>query len=526
MQPCADTDGLPGVNLLRDAFFSIARADGATTLSLPALLAVLLSPSGGVLRLRRLTAEQHGPVWRFLVRCAAEVVYRLKLPRPLPALDVSELAERIAEVLAERAGGPGAWDLYQPNVGLPAFLQPPVPGGGPPESADFRLDTTARLSLAMGGKNHERKLGAGGSLDAELLVYALIVFQSGSIYTKGNRASQLMGSATGKGSGMPYVGAWLPGALDATFRHDVEALLREWDAVRRDHGLRGDVWALWTVPWDGETSLTNAGLDPAFIPCARIVRVGAPEADGRWCSLWYRPTEKPRVTDVTNGSGLGDPFLPLVPHPKEPGRHKVRGTMPTGYRYDEVVRLLIGDPKQPSVRPASVDALFGARPADGARVRFEGMAFDQGKTLGFHRREVLVPTASYDDVNDVRIVQGLHEQYMHVVANAVNALRAAARLLLLGSAKPNRHAAAKTNGGAQALQAAVDAEYVERLLAAARAVRDDGDEARGVATWRERVAVLAERAFRETSGAIPVSTNARWEREVRAEAYLKSKLRA
>lgn len=510
------TRGMP--NVLATPMFTVRDGAGTVRIALPALLARLFTPSS-VRGLPRLTAEQHGPVWRFLVRCGAEALHALG--RVLPAVDAApqRMADDIARTLAERAGGASAWELYQPDIGRAAFLQPPVPGGGRADDAGYRPATVARLSLAVGGKNHERKADADRALDDESLVFALITFQSGAIYTKGNYAAPLMGSASGKGSGMPYVGGRLRGALDATFRHDVAVLLDGWDTVRRERGLRGTVWALWAEPWDGELSLPSERLDPAFIPCARLVRVGAPNPDGSWSSVWYRSTKQARVRDATDGSGLGDPFLPLVPNPKRPGDHKARGTMSTGYRYDEVFRLLFDDASRPS---PSIAGLLNARPPEGARLRFEGMAFDQGKTLGFHQRDVLVPAGNYFDFDAPDHVRALHTQFLQVAKNAQSALRAAARILLLGTPKPDRHAAAKTDAGAQALQHVVDAAYIDHLLAAARRARA-GDE-RGVDAWRAWVRDAAMMAFERARHAIPTSTSTRWQREVSADAYLRRKL--
>jgi CRISPR system Cascade subunit CasA len=523
LSPSDDPPG-GGPNVLSDPLFTVDCGDRMERLALPALLARLLTPESGVRRLARLAAEQHGPVWRFLVRCGAEALHALGRPLPAPGTASDAVAREVASVLAARAGGLPAWGLHEPDVGRPAFLQPPLPNVGEPAAAGYKPTTVARLTLAVGGKNHERKADSGRVLDAESLVAALITFQGGAIYTKGNYASQLMGSGSGKGSGSPYVGARLAGTLDVTFRHDVQTVLAEWETVRRERGLRGGVWALWTVPWDGESSISVETLDPAFIPCARLVRVGAPDADGRWSSAWYRSTTKARVSDPTEGSGLGDPFLPLVSHPKRPGDRKARGTMGTGYRYDEVVRLLFGDSARPGAPSPSVAALLDTRPPDGARIRFEGMAFDQGKTLGFHHREILVPAGNYLDFEDGGEIRALHADFLQVVKDAQAALRAAARILLLGSPKPNRHAAAKTEAGAQTLQSAVDAVYVDRLLAAARAAR--AGDANSVDAWRAWVREQALRAFEQTRHAVPTPTSTRYQREVSAEAYLRRKLAA
>ncbi|MCU0623517.1 MAG: hypothetical protein MUF53_06575 [Gemmatimonadaceae bacterium] len=492
-------------------------------LSLAELLAQLLTTSK-IERLERVPAEQYGLVWRFLVRSTAQALHDLGGGVPAATTDADALAGRIADALERTAGGANAFALFNPQYDRPAFLQPPLASAAEPKANDYRRDAPSRLIIAVGSKHHERKVGAGRLLDMESLAYALIAHQLGVIFVKGSYASQLAGSATGKGSGTPYMGVRLPGALDRTFRHDVATLLDTWRDVERERGLKGDVWALWTLPWDGTSSLGSEKLTPAFIPCARLIRLGSPRVDGLFDTVWFKPTKAKRVEDRTEGSGLGDPFLPLVPNPKRAGDMKARGAMETGYRYDEVVRLLFGG-EEGTARPSpTVASMLSENAPGGVRVVFEGMAFDQGKTLGFHRRELLLPEGNLLDLREPDLVRSIHGEYLRVVKDAQAALRGAARILLNGAPKPREGDKAKIDAGAQALQRHVDDIYPDALLEAAREKRGGVED---VSTrWVERIRGLALEVHREAQSMLPVPATRRLQREVEAESYLRRKLPA
>lgn len=517
------TPALPvaGPDILHEAVLTLETRAGTRRLGLSSLLAHLLTNSDAV-ALPRIPIDQHGPVWRFLVRSAAQALHDLRSGLPEPKGDCDALAALLASALGAAAGADGAFMLYNPIGGGPAFLQPPVAGGANPAEAGYQKGSAARLALAVGGKNHERKKETDRSLSAEALIYALIAYQSGVIYTKGNYAAQLMGSATGKGAGMPFMGVRFDGPLERSFRHDVAVMLDRWEDVRRERGLAGTVWALWTLPWDGEVALGSEQLTPGFIPCARLVRIDSADADGRYGDVWFMPSRKARVEDRTQGSGLGDPFLPQVPHPKRPGDYKARGTMGTGYRYDEVARLLFGGEDGRGRPSPSVAAVLDAVDAGTVRVIFEGMAFDQGKTLGFHRREVLLPEGNLLDLREPDLLREMHGAFLRHVKEAQGALRGAARILLQGVPRKRPGDEAKAEFGATALQHAVDDVYLDALLEAVR--RHRSGDASGLEDWAGRVRDMALAVFEQTKASLPTPSTQRLRRQIDAESFLRRKL--
>jgi hypothetical protein len=508
-----------GPDVLADLLFTVA--PGGERLPLPGLLARLLA-GGEVEAFPRVTPEQQGQWWRFLVRCAAKALREIgasvaSAQRQQPG----ELEERIGDLLRSLAPD-GAWALYQPDPARPGFLQTPTPDGkSPGKGNNYGERSVSLLTSAIGSKQHERKSDVARELTVEEVVYALVEYQLSAIFGgRGNYESQLMGSRSGAGSGTPFMGARIGDSNGQTFRHDVQVLLDRWPETA--HELAGGVWALWAESWDGKGQLASERLDPAFIPLARMVRLDPP-ADGLFRTLQFRPTDTGRVRDHTNGGRLGDLFTPLVPDPKT-GELKVRGTLGTGYPYAEVVRLLGGDSTReghpsPSVRALAVT---GDDARADLRVVFEGTAYEQGKTGGFHRREVLLPPNGADILADPAPLRVAHAQMMQHVADTKKALRGAARIVLSGSPRPREGDATKIDAPAALLDQRVDTAYLEHLWRAAAAVARD--DAEWIHSWTEWLSDQALDVFRASLAMLPSSTGRRLEREVSAEAYLRGKL--
>ncbi|HET8656966.1 MAG TPA: hypothetical protein VFL93_15685 [Longimicrobiaceae bacterium] len=469
-----------------------------------------------------LAAEQQSHFWRFLVRCAAKALHEMGISvREANGRPGGTLEQEIAAVLAGLAPE-GAWILYQPDPVTPGFLQIPTPDGqSPGKGNNYGARSLGLLTSVLGGKNHERKSDVARELTPEQTVYAVIEYQLSAVFGgRGNYETQLLGSRSGAGSGVPFMGARIGDSYEESFRHDVGVLLDGWAESARQLG--GDTWALWAEPWDGRSQLGSERLDPAFIPIARMIRLDAPR-DGRFHGVWFRPTDVGRVRDHTDGGVLGDPLTPLVPDPKT-GSPKVRGALRKGYDYTEVVRLLFGSPDlggtpSPSVR---VLAARGDDQRTDLRVVFEGTAYEQGKTGGFHHREVLLPPSGTDWISDPAPVRLAHERMLQDVRDAKGALRGSARILLNGELRKREGDAAKTDAFAALLEQRVNASYLGHLWNAAAAI-ERGEEGWS-APWAEWLSYEAIEIFRSSLGLLPSSTGRRFEREISAEQYLQYKL--
>jgi hypothetical protein len=493
------------MNVLTDPLIAVRVAEQSLLLPLPEVILGLWE--GAVTGLPGPTSIQRQYLWRLLVRCAAHA----------RDADVRLLedAGALRQFLAAAAGGLAAWALHREDDG-PAFLQVParMEGAGP---VGFRADDLSRLSIVPGDKNHEFKRGVLSALPGPEVLLALVECQFGAIYTKGNYESQIMAGGSGKGSGSPFMAPWWPD-LRRTFRTHVEASCEHAEYAREVLGLIGSIWALWTESWeDDAASVPAQRLTPHFIPLARQIRLHAPDDSGLYSRLWIRPTRARRVTDHTAGSGLGDPFTPFVG--KGEG-WKVRGVMQDGFHYREIARLLLRSTVEsgPNGRP-SFAVEYAARATDDALlpVQLEGMAFDQGKTVGFHRRLVNVPT---DVVVDPEPVSILVVGMLQDARIAERALVSAIRVWMNGSRKPTAGDRALMERLRQGLTTSIDEAFVE-LMPTLRALKLDEDLEPRRSAWRLRLEALSARALRRVFESTPVPSASRYERHVAAFAKLR-----
>lgn len=514
------------MNVLTDEVFTVRLGAEETTLSLSTLLARLLT-GPDVDAFPGLAADQRGYWWRFLVRCGARALRTAGWTvEQVAGMSGADVGAGIEMALLEHTDT-GDWELHQADPARPGFLQPPTFGGGLPEDG-YREETTALLTAILGTKGHERKADVARELDAEATAFALIEYQSGVVFGgRGNYESQLMGSRSGAGSGTPFVGAWIDRSYVRTFHHDVTVLLDRWDTVHDDLGLQGDVWALWTVPWDGEHALPATTLDPAFIPTARLVRLGPPR-DGLYHRVWFQNSGGSRVADHTDGGHLGDPFTPLIPDPKK-GHLKVRGTLEKGYDYVEVVRLLFPQDRDDAVRAPSVDAAFRSPPLADVEldVILEGTAFEQGKTRGYHRRVVRLPRGPVRTGLLGHRFEPIHQAHglmLERTGQAKRVLRSALAIILTGEPRARDDDRRKLATHMNHFEEAVDRVYLEELFAAAaRLQAGESDWLRPYTEWLFRTVVddLFPRGLR----ALPRSTGRQMEEEVRAGWYLRGRLK-
>src|SRR5690606_8616849 len=103
-----------------------------------------------ILGFPNLTPIQRSYWYRFLVRCAAKALHELRMDvHTASGIAAAELGERITSALLKASGGEEAWRLYQPDPKLPGFLQPPTPGGGPPEQS-YAENFVSLLTSAIG----------------------------------------------------------------------------------------------------------------------------------------------------------------------------------------------------------------------------------------------------------------------------------------------------------------------------------------------------------------------------------------
>ena len=497
-------------NLLDDPLFDVT-VDGAVgSLTLPELIIGLRDAR--VTALRGVSAVQRQFVWRLVVRCAV----RASAEVPLSELTVAEVRERLAASTPDV----DCWALYRKDAGA-AFLQVPLAAPTPAE-AGYKPEDLSRLTIIPGGKNHEFKRGVAARLSPCDTLNALVEYQFGSIFTKGNYASQIMGSTTGKGSGVPFMAPWWP-SLGVSFLSHVTSSRAHAQFARDVHGMSGAVWALWTLPWSGEADgMPASRLATNFIPLARRVRLDRPADDGMFERLWFAASTGPRVADHTAGSGLGDAFTPFVAREVQT---KVRGVMGTGFDYREVARLLLNAEIEPRGQ-ASFAVLDAVKKSDkeSIPVLMEGVAFDQGKTLGFHQRVIALPRyALLDPEPNARLLDAM----LTDAKSAESALSAAGRIWMSGSARPKKGDRGRVDRCRFFLTERIDRLFFAEVAQLIEAVHLEGTTDRAQDMWRTALLAAARDALDEVMSSTPVPSARRFERaalaaEALTRAFLKS----
>ncbi len=514
------------MNLLEHPLLTVTVGGHPVPLTLPGLLSRLLT-GPDIDGFPHLAAHQRGYLWRFLVRCAARGLRTAgHSVKEAAETEPGTLANRIRKALLDHTDLTD-WALYLADPGRPAFLQPPTPSGKVPERENYEVRSCALLTSLIGKKEFERKSEVNRSLTPEAVVFALIEYQGGVVFGgRKNYESQFMGSRSGAGSGTPFMGAWIGGSHHRTFIHDVGVTLERWDEVARE--LKGEIWALWRESWNGIDPLPSFDLDPSFIPTARLVRLASPK-EQRFDTVWFRLSEGSRVADHTEGGRLGDPFTPLIPDPKK-GHLKVRGTLHTGYHYREVVRLLIPDPENSIQKSPSVESLINCPPPEEENLHavFEGTAFEQGKTRGFHRRTVRLPRKAVREGLLSHRIEPIHEannRMLGATSATRRALRSALSLVLSGSLRGRDSDIEKVAPYLSRLEEEVDRVYLDFLFQAAEDAADQvmDDPTEPFREWLFEV--TTHHVFLEALRSLPRSSGRWFEEEVTAEAYLRGRLR-
>ncbi|WP_430636536.1 hypothetical protein [Sphingomonas hankookensis] len=331
-----------------------------------------------------LRPHQREPWHAFTVQVAALAL----IHAGTDALPAGEAAWRDL-LLALTPDMPEAWELVVDDWSKPALLQPPTVAPADKGAYKNRLPTPDALDMLVTAKNHDlkqaRMVGAGD----EDWLFALVTLQTTEGFLgAGNYGISRMngGFASRMSLGLRPAG----GAGDA-FRRDVERLVA--DARARPTRRTGTA-LLWTVPWDGTSSLDYNKLDELYVEICRRVRlirlttgnVAAATAGSKVSRVAYKKL----------GGNTLDPWAPLTIDTKKDSETyglKVSVT-PTGagFGYRQMANLL--DKTKITLPP-----LAHADPADapdGLSIVAAALVRGQGKTEGLHRRTIRTHGARRD----------------------------------------------------------------------------------------------------------------------------------
>jgi CRISPR system Cascade subunit CasA len=354
-------------NLITDPVFTVDIEGQRECLSLPQVLEALGKESD--LEFAMLRRHQHHAWFAFLVQLAAIVCHRAK--RTEAAMTAADWAEHLLML----AGGEEAWCLVVDDLAKPAFMQPPVPEGTLAVLKNS-ISTPDALDVLIVSRNHDVKRATMVRARTEHWVFALVSLQTMQGFLgPGNYGVSRMngGFASRPGIASVAVDDW-----SGRFAREVPSLLAH------RHKLQDGEWAfdfesgsalLWTLPWDGKTSLSFSQVDPLYIEVCRRIRFdehGARAVGSKMTRI-----------DATDCFGdTGDFWTPLNRESR-----KSLTVSADGFSYKLVSDVAFGadwisSPAQSTEALASSAHLV-------ARVLVRG----QGETKGYHERIIPIPVA-------------------------------------------------------------------------------------------------------------------------------------
>lgn len=271
------------------------------------------------------------------------------------------------------------WQLIVDDPGQPAFMQ--CPAGNALKQHRRRVTTPDDLDLLVTSKNHDVKQAVAAESAPDDWVFALIDLQTmAGFLGAGNYGVSRM---NGGFSARPCLGlAPHDRGLGAHLFHDMQRMLENRPGLLQSYPdyFRPENGAdlLWTVPWDGTTSLELSEVDPYYIEVCRRVRL---RLEGQRIVAWTAGSKKSRVTAKAAHGNVGDFWTPI-----DKGDAKALSLSSTGFRYDRLNKLLF-DGAAYDLPPAMTVAATGK---ERWRVVARGMAGGQGKTDGYHERSDIV----------------------------------------------------------------------------------------------------------------------------------------
>lgn len=359
-------------DLLHQPWFSVLDAGGQLErLDLGEVLARL--GSGEDLEFPSLQAHQEQAWYAFLVQLAALALDR----QDDRALDRE--ATGWQQLVGKLHEDPATWCLVVDDLARPAFFQSPVPEGNL-QGFKRRSASPEILDVLIAAKNHDIKADRfSAPPEPEHWAYALVTLQTMEGFL--GRGNYGIARMNGGFASRPEVALAADLRWPSRFRRDVQVLLEHESLVVGENeydpeGLR----LLWTLPWKGGKgeSLGTRRLHPFFLEVCRRVRLVMADGTVEAC---LTPTEGSRVDAKEQMGNLGDAWTPI--------RKKDQAALTVsdrGFHYRLVQQLLFGD--EYAISPA-----LELRSDDSSSpvAVFRALARGQGKTGGFHQRQIPIP---------------------------------------------------------------------------------------------------------------------------------------
>ena len=400
------------MNVLTERAISV---DDDTRLSLPALLAAMARDE-----IRQFPAMRphQRPAWHmFLVQLAAFAVWTSKCSTvPTNESDWSHLLRMLTPDVPDDA----AWRLVLDDREIPAFLQPPDPGG----LKWTVVPTPDDLDILITSRNHDIKQSIARQSSAEDWLFALVSLQTSAGYDgKGNYGIARM---NGGSSSRPMLGFAPASRRDHRINpsrwwlRDVQQLLAQRKSGLGDtHGRDGGSALLWCLDWREGSQLDLRTLDPWFIDVSRRVRLRKTD-NGLSCIR--ANSKRSRIASKLFKGCVGDPWAPV--HRTE----RKSLTLGSGdFNYKRLSDLMFsGDWERPML------AKLG-HGEDGDDWLLIAEAFSRGnsKTEGFRSRVLPVPSSAVRMFQSPAVAD-LSQQLMFEIREFDEALRNGIAVLAAG----------------------------------------------------------------------------------------------
>ena len=275
------------------------------------------------------------------------------------------------------------WHLVVEDITTPAFMQPPASSSEKEKDFKNRVETPDQLDMLVTSKNHDLKSAVSTRGFTDDWILALITLQTMQGFSgAGNFGISRMNGGFGS---RPAFSIAPVGNVGAHVRRDILALLEHRPSILEDYPMNeGGIDLLWTRPWDGAASerILPDQLDPLFIEVCRRVRIRSESGRDIYA---VRTSSKSARIEARNMNGImGDPWTPID---RQSSKSLTLGA--GGFGYKRITEYLTpnGNWEIPILlRPTSSEQSSAVEMKLVAR----GMVRGQGKTEGYHEREIPV----------------------------------------------------------------------------------------------------------------------------------------
>ena len=377
--------GTLAFNVLEEPFIRVEMKGGVrAALTLPEVCGALAADRVGTFP--GLRGHQTHAWHAFLVQLAAMGLEALGEAEP-PGDDAAGWATVLRTLTADWPGDE-PWCLVSPPT-VPALLQAPIPEA---ESSLFEKQfknlalTPDGLDMLVTSKNHDMKAARMRKAQPDDWLFALVSLQTQGGYSGGGGTLFGIARMNGGFGNRTYV-SFSP--VNATagekFRHDLSSLQsagNELHDTAQEIGLATEeaIALLWTIPWNGETSIPISRLHPLFVEICRRVRL----------DLWNGRLRARvggsggRLVDAKDLAGnLADPWTPI----EKSDEPKALSVTREGFSYRRMSDLLFGSP----TRSWRLPVLARPRGTGPMQMVAAGIARGEGKTEGVHQRAMDIP---------------------------------------------------------------------------------------------------------------------------------------